>query len=763
MQFVLALLIFAAVAAAQQPRSSPGGGPAQLLLDSTIAALPASPAVNTVRVVTDATGVSCTVGGGSTVVLCRWNGSSWAPLGDGNTAGTPSFADVTAGTNLAALAVGAGGSLDLSAANFFKPKAYTGAPTATDCDATGEPGRLGMNTDSSAGERKLHYCIHDGTTIQWFSVQQSLGLNSRNGSGTEALGFTGGHEDVLADNHLVIWRQSATRFINKALSGTTNEVSVSGLTISLPATIDLGGKTSFEIPNGATPTVDAFGEIAGDNDLWAASRGAPVFFDGTAAVALIGVLVSDAPSNGECPKWNTGGTITWESCTGGSGYATVQDEATPLTQRATLNFTGAGVTCADNAGSTRTDCTIPGASTSMTVNSQTGTTYTYLDGDNTKLVTHSNASAIAGTLPNAAGAGFDAGWWMEVQNRGAGTLTITPTTSTIDGAASLVLRTDQGVRIVSDGTNYFTERGMWWRTQGGAGVTCTDSGNITTCAVDTATIQSLPNDQAGTPRFCNSSTGSDTYTCGVTPALTAYATGMSGMLKVATANTGAGTLDIDGLGPKNLKKISGGAKVDVATGDILAAGLYKWTYDGTDIIILNPSTLSTLPITMTFSAGTCQNATASHAFNTEATAPTATCVTGTNTIQGVLQYPDSDGDYDIQANFPLPADWTGAIDLLVKWRAVATTGDVVWQVQTVCVADGETSDPAFNSAQTITDTAKGTTLQDNEASLTSVTTTGCAAGERLFFRFRRNRTHASDTIANTLDLISLRWTLRRAL
>jgi hypothetical protein len=75
---------------------------------------------------------------------------------------------------------------------------------------------------------------------------------------------------------------------------------------------DFGGASDFEIPNGASPTVNTFGEIAGDNDLWAASRGAPVFYDGTAATALIGALVSDAPSNGQVPKWNTGGTITWE-------------------------------------------------------------------------------------------------------------------------------------------------------------------------------------------------------------------------------------------------------------------------------------------------------------------------------------------------------------------------------------------------------------------------------------------------------------------
>ena len=39
-------------------------------------------------------------------------------------------------------------------------------------------------------------------------------------------------------------------------------------------------------------------------------------------------------------------------------YGTIKDEGSSLTQRATLNFTGPGVSCADNSGATRTDCTV---------------------------------------------------------------------------------------------------------------------------------------------------------------------------------------------------------------------------------------------------------------------------------------------------------------------------------------------------------------------------------------------------------------------
>lgn len=51
---------------------------------------------------------------------------------------------------------------------------------------------------------------------------------------------------------------------------------------------------------------------------------------------------------------------------GGSGTSlTVQDEGSALTQRSTLNLTGAGVTCVDNAGSSRTDCSIPGTGSGL--------------------------------------------------------------------------------------------------------------------------------------------------------------------------------------------------------------------------------------------------------------------------------------------------------------------------------------------------------------------------------------------------------------
>ena len=70
--------------------------------------------------------------------------------------------------------------------------------------------------------------------------------------------------------------------------------------------------------------------------------------------------------------------------------------------------------------------------------------------------------------------------------------------------------------------------------------------------------------------------------------------------------------------------------------------------------------------------------------------------------------------------------------------------------------------PAFNTASTVTDTAKGVANQTNDADITGVTMTGCAAGELLHLKALRDPAHASDTLAATARLIGVELTLRRA-
>jgi len=88
------------------------------------------------------------------------------------------------------------------------------------------------------------------------------------------------------------------------------------------------------------------------------------------------------------------------------------------------------------------------------VNAQIGTSYTVVVADYGQLLTLSNSSAVAVTLPQATGSFATFNFF--VINKGAGLVTITPTTSTINGAASLAIAQGFGVHIVSDGANYQT-------------------------------------------------------------------------------------------------------------------------------------------------------------------------------------------------------------------------------------------------------------------------------------------------------------------
>lgn len=89
----------------------------------------------------------------------------------------------------------------------------------------------------------------------------------------------------------------------------------------------------------------------------------------------------------------------------------------------------------------------------------TGTTDTILASDRGKTIVYNSASAVAVTLPYAARQDFrDFG--CKLVNIGAGTVTVTPTTSTIDTVASLAIRTNQDCALLSDNTNYITLKGM---------------------------------------------------------------------------------------------------------------------------------------------------------------------------------------------------------------------------------------------------------------------------------------------------------------
>ncbi|MDX2165734.1 MAG: hypothetical protein SF182_01665 [Deltaproteobacteria bacterium] len=166
-------------------------------------------------------------------------------------------------------------------------------------------------------------------------------------------------------------------------------------------------------------------------------------------------------------------------------------------------------------------------------------------------------------------------------------------------------------------------------------------------------------------------------------------------------------------------------------------------------------------------AAQCNNASAVLLWDTPtANAAAAACVTGSNTQKGVLDFDDTT-DESIQQTVLLPTDWTGAIDARLDWLAAATSGAVGWCVQLVCVAAGETDDPAFPaqaSGNCVSSTAAGSTLQTTIATKTGLTATSCAAGELMHVQVSRdaNGGAVTDDMTGDARLIGVELTFRRA-
>jgi hypothetical protein len=97
----------------------------------------------------------------------------------------------------------------------------------------------------------------------------------------------------------------------------------------------------------------------------------------------------------------------------------------------------------------------PTTSLNLTLNAQTGTTYTLVSGDVNKLVTLSNASAVTVTVPNGV---FTTGQQIHLQAIGAGQVTVASDgTTTITSTPGLKLRAQySAATLICTGTNTFT-------------------------------------------------------------------------------------------------------------------------------------------------------------------------------------------------------------------------------------------------------------------------------------------------------------------
>lgn len=84
-------------------------------------------------------------------------------------------------------------------------------------------------------------------------------------------------------------------------------------------------------------------------------------------------------------------------------------------------------------------------------------------------------------------------------------------------------------------------------------------------------------------RFGADAGANDTYVVTLAPTPAAYVTGEHYRFKANTANTGACTVNFNGLGAKTIKKAAGGITTDLADNDIRAGQWVDLVYDGTNM------------------------------------------------------------------------------------------------------------------------------------------------------------------------------------
>jgi hypothetical protein len=76
--------------------------------------------------------------------------------------------------------------------------------------------------------------------------------------------------------------------------------------------------------------------------------------------------------------------------------------------------------------------------------------------------------------------------------------------------------------------------------------------------------------------------GTNTYTVAPSPALSSYVDGSAVSIKIGTTNTGASTINVNGLGAKNILDSKGNA---MTAGKLRATSIYTLRYNGTDFIL----------------------------------------------------------------------------------------------------------------------------------------------------------------------------------
>lgn len=257
--------------------------------------------------------------------------------------------------------------------------------------------------------------------------------------------------------------------------------------------------------------------------------------------------------------------------------------------------------------------------------------------------------------------------------------------------------------------------------------------------------------QDGGLKAVNDSGAADAYVLTLSPAITAYAAYQHFRFKAANANTGASTINVNGVGAKNITDTDTNALIG---GEILANGYYEVVYDGTQFQLLNPekATIGTGKQTIWIPA------VAMIATTTNGAASAVTELATNDVMVGSYNFDASTEEY-AQFGVAMPKGWNeSTVTAKFFWsHPAATAFDCIWGLQGVAFSNDDALDTAFGTAQEVTDSG-GTTDDLYVSAETSAITIGGTPAEEdyVIFQVYRKAADGSDTLDVDARLMGVR-------
>lgn len=238
-------------------------------------------------------------------------------------------------------------------------------------------------------------------------------------------------------------------------------------------------------------------------------------------------------------------------------------------------------------------------------------------------------------------------------------------------------------------------------------------------------------------------------TFNLTPTISAYTTGMVVRFIASAANTGATTMNINGVGVTSIKKL--GTR-DLQVGDIKSGQIVTVTYDGTNFQLQskNESVIGR----QTFSIA----AAAMTPTTTNGATLTKTEISALQPNINALEFDPSTQQY-AEFTIGMPAQWDeGTITAQFYWSHPSTTTNfgVVWNLAAVSVGTNSAIGTSYGTAQQIATTGGTTNNLYITSETPAITVAGTpAAGKMTWFKVSRVTGDASDNMAVNARLIGI--------